>query len=238
MNVRLSSLSILIPAYKDEDTIELVVKRAVQTARAVTSTFEIIVLNDASPDKTGEILQRLKKQTPQLKVRTHIINQGYGRTFSELYASGIHDWLFTIPGDYQIDPMEITKLVPLTNRADMIIGWRVDRQDNQKRKQQSAFYNALLRLFFGISVHDMNSIRLMKRDVMKNRVLPVKSAFVDAQLTIGAIRDGFTVIEEPIAHRKRITSGASGGKLSVILPVIWEMLRYKMNKGYKRKPRK
>jgi glycosyltransferase involved in cell wall biosynthesis len=226
--MKLSSLSILIPAYKDEETIEIVVKRAVQAARAVTSVFEILVLNDASPDRTGVILQKLKKQIPQLKVRTHTINQGYGRTFSELYSSGIYDWLYIIPGDYQIDPMEITKLVTSTNRADMIIGRRVQRQDNEKRKQQSAVYNALLRFLFGISIRDINSIRLMKRDVMKNRVITAKSAFIDAQLTIGAIRDGFTVIERPIVHRKRMTSGASGGKLSIILPVIIEMLKYKL----------
>jgi len=226
--MKLSSLSILIPAYKDEETIEIVVKRAVQAARAVTSVFEILVLNDASPDRTGVILQKLKKQIPQLKVRTHTINQGYGRTFSELYSSGIYDWLYIIPGDYQIDPMEITKLVTSTNRADMIIGRRVKRQDNEKRKQQSAVYNALLRFLFGISIRDINSIRLMKRDVMKNRVITARSAFIDAQLTIGAIRDGFTVIERPIVHRKRMTSGASGGKLSIILPVIIEMLKYKL----------
>ena len=229
--MKLSSLSILIPAYKDEETIECVVKRAVQAARAVTSIFEIRVLNDASPDKTGEVLQMRKKQIPQLKVRTHTINQGYGRTFSELYSSGIYDWLYIIPGDYQIDPMEITKLVPSTNRADMIIGRRVQRQDNEKRKQQSAVYNALLRFLFGISIRDINSIRLMKRDVMKNRVIQARSAFIDAQLTIGAIRDGFTVIERPIVHRKRITSGASGGKLSTILPVIVDMFRYKLHCG-------
>lgn len=230
MKTHLSSLSVLIPTYKDEDTIEFVVKRSVQAARTVTSKFEIVVLNDGSPDKTGLILKKLKKQIPQLKVLTHMVNQGYGATFSDLYTSGISDWLFTIPGDYQIDPMEITKLLPVTNRADMIIGWRVDRQDNPKRKQQSGFYNALIRFLFGISIHDINSIRLMKRNVMKQRVLTANSAFVEAELTIGAIRDGFTVIEQPIAHRKRMTGGASGGKLSVILPVVWDMIRYKMHK--------
>ncbi|KKR02040.1 MAG: glycosyltransferase [Microgenomates group bacterium GW2011_GWC1_39_12] len=227
--MKLSSLSILIPAYKDEDTIEFVVKRAVQAARAVTSVFEIIVLNDASPDNTGIVLQKLKKQIPQLKVRTHVINQGYGRTFSELYFSGIYDWLYIIPGDYQIDPMEIKKLVSSTNRADMIIGRRIHRQDNEKRKQQSAIYNALLCLLFGITLHDINSIRLMKRIVVKrNNILNVKSAFVDAQLTISAIRDGFMVIERPIVHRKRISSGASGGKLKIIIPVIIDMMKYKL----------
>jgi glycosyltransferase involved in cell wall biosynthesis len=228
--MKLTSLSILIPAYKDEKTISTVINRAILAGRTYAKKFEIIVLNDASPDKTGEIVQRLKKQIPQLKVRTHTVNQGYGRTFSELYASGTYDWLFIVPGDYQIDPMEIKKLVLYTKQGDMIIGWRVKRQDNEKRKQQSAVYNALLRLLFGISIHDINSIRLMKRAIMKkHRVSNVKSAFIDAQLTISAIRDGFTVIERPIVHRKRITSGASGGKLSIIMPVIWEMLRYKMD---------
>ncbi len=225
--MKLSSLSILIPAYKDEKTISTAVKRAVLAGSRYAKKFEIIVCNDASPDNLAAVLTKLKKVIPQLRIMTHIINKGYGGTVKDLYFAGRYEWLFTTPGDYQMDPMEIKKRVSYTNSADMIIGWRKERSDTQARKRQSSVYNGLLRLLFGISLHDINSIRLMKRSIMKERYITSTSAFVDAQLTIGAIRDGYDVIETPIAHRKRETTGASGGKPSIIVPVIFDMLMYK-----------
>ncbi len=224
--MKLSSLSILIPAYRDAKTIATVIKRAVLAGRRYANTFEIIVLNDASPDNLSSVLARVKKTIPMLRILTHKKNVGYGQTIKELYLLGIHEWLFTVPGDNQMDPMELSNLVPFANGADMIIGRRIHRQDNKNRKRQSALYNGLLRFLFGITIRDMNSIRLMKRKIMKNRVIHATSAFVDAQLTIGAIRDGFTVIEKSIVHKKRMTTGASGGKLKIILPVIIDMVRY------------
>ena len=226
--MKLSSLSILIPAYKDEKTISAVVNRAILVGRTYAKKFEIIILNDASPDHIANVLNGLKRTIPNIRVITHKKNQGYGGTLKDLYGAGTYEWLFTTPGDYQMDPMEIKKLISYTNRADMIIGWRRDRFDTQARKRQSFIYNSLLRVLYGLRLHDINSVRLMRRRVMEGRRITSTSAFVDAELTIGAIRDGYVVMETPIAHRARETTGASGGKISVILPVIIDMFRYKL----------
>ncbi|MFH0749482.1 MAG: glycosyltransferase family 2 protein [Candidatus Gottesmanbacteria bacterium] len=227
--MKLSSLSILIPAYKDEKTIATVVAHAQHIGKQVAKKLEIVVINDASPDKTGIVIEKLKKQIPELHVIHHIINQGYGGTIKELYFAGNYEWLFTVPGDYQIDPKEIQKMLPYTASFDMIIGWRKKRSDNQNRLRQSKIYNMLLRLMFGLRLHDINSVRLMKRSIMHKRKFSTNSSFVDAELTIGAIHDGYQVIEIPIQHLDRKTGGASGGKWSIIMPVIIDMLRYRLH---------
>lgn len=226
--MKLSSLSILIPAYKDEKTITSVIRRAQHVGKQIANVWEIVVINDASPDSTGKEINKLKKHIPELRFIEHACNKGYGGTIKELYYAGKYTWSFTVPGDYQMDPAEIKKLIPYTKNADMIIGWRSDRKDSLARKRQSAIYNGLLRFLYGLYLHDINSIRLMKRTILQKRHIDSVSAFVDAELTIGAIRDGFRVIEIPIEHRKRETSGASGGKPSVIIPVIRDMLLYKL----------
>lgn len=226
--MKLPSLSILIPAYKDEKTITTVVERALKAGRTYAEKFEIIILNDASPDNLAAVVTGLKHKIPEIRIITHKKNQGYGGTLKDLYIAGKYEWLFTTPGDYQMDPMELRKFLPLTKQGDMIIGWRSDRKDTPARKRQSFIYNSLLRYLYGLHLHDINSVRLMKRRVMEGRHITSTSAFVDAQLTIGAIRDGYDVIETPITHRKRETTGAGGGKLYVILPVIIDMFRYKL----------
>ncbi len=224
--MKLSSLSICIPAYRDEHTIRHVVLEAKKIAQHYANKFEIRVINDASPDGLAEVLRDLSSRIPELRVITHQVNEGYGKTIKELYYGGRYDWLFTVPGDGQFEPKEFVKMLPYVASYDMIIGLRKHRHDNEKRKQQSAWYNALLRLFFALPTHDVNSIRLMKKSMLKTIRLTSDSAFVDAELAIDAIQHGYKIYEVPIRHEKRNTTGAGGGKLSVILPTIMDFLRY------------
>lgn len=224
--MKLSSLSILIPAYKDEKTITTVIKHAIEAGKKAAVSFEIVAINDASPDATGVLLDGLKKTTSRLRVIHHTKNMGYSETMKELYLSGKKQWLFTAPGDYQIDPMEIMSLVPFVRDADMIIGWRRDRKDTMKRRVQSYIYNVCVRLLFGVKFHDMNSARLMKRTFLQGISIDASSAFVDAKMTLDGMKNGQHVIEAPITHRPRRTEGASGGKMSIIIPVIRQMIIY------------
>ena len=222
----LNSLSILIPAFRDEDTISKVVKEADKVGSKVAKKHEIIVINDASPDKLEEVLVRLKSQYKNLKVITHKENKGYGQTIKELYYLAINEWFFTVPGDNQIPPGELEKLEEHSQEADMIIGWRVSRHDSESRLFQSAIYNGLLRILFGVGIHDINSVRLAKTTILKAVNLRMTSAFVDAELTISTMRKGFRVIEVPINHQARYGTGAGGGSLKTILPTIAELFKY------------
>lgn len=226
--MKLDSLSILIPAYNDAATIKDVVRDALRVGRRWSKTFEVVVINDGSTDGTGAILAREKKHTHQLIIQTHEQNFGYGKTIKELYYLAKKQWLFTIPGDRQVRAEELQALLRHGHNADMIVGWRRDRQDPLPRKMQSTLYNGLLRLFFGVTLHDANSVRLMRTDILKKIHLNVTSAFVDAELAIKAQKAGFRVIEVPIRHYARVGSQGSGGAWWTIMPTIWEMVRFKI----------
>ncbi len=225
--MKLSSLSILIPAYNVEETIETVVRDAYAVGKTVTSRLEILILNDASTDKTATVLDVLKKTIKPLRIITHQKNQGYGKTIKELYVSASHEWLFSLPGDHQFDAKELLKLIPHTAQTDMILGWRVNRYDPPIRLVQSRVYNTLLDLLFHTRLHDVNTIRLMRKQVIEKIRLKTNSAFVDAELAIKAKRAHFHLREVAIAHRPRKTKGATGGKLlKTVLPTIVDIITF------------
>ena len=224
----MDSLTFIIPAYNDGATIETVIRKTGDTGRRLGIPFNILVIDDASTDETPEILSRLTKRIKELRVITHTKNAGYGQTIKELYQKAGHTWLFSIPGDYQIDPSELTKLWPHRAEADIIIGWRRVRRDTLARINQSRIYNRLLCILSGLTIHDANSVRLMKTSIMKSVHLTSSSAFVDAELVISAKRLGFRIMEIPIAHRKRTGVGASGGHLTTILPTIRDMIIFRL----------
>lgn len=218
------SLTFIIPAYNDAATIKTVVEKTVTAGKNLRIPFTVLVINDASTDSTGKILTELKNRFKKLSVITHSGNAGYGGTIRELYKKARTAWLFSLPGDYQIEPDVVARLWPRRKGADMIIGWRFDRRDSAARKRQSGMYNFLLKLMFGLRLHDINSVRLMKTSVMERVHLTTSSAFVDAELVIRAIRAGYTVTELPIPHRARAGQGASGGRISTILPTVRDMV--------------
>jgi glycosyltransferase involved in cell wall biosynthesis len=227
--VKKPSVSFLIPAYNDENTIQTVVLEAFNVGKKVASEFEIIVIDDASIDLTCDALTRLKKKIPELRVIEHEENQGYGGTIRELYYEGNKDLLYSMPGDYQIGASEIVKLLPFIEKADMVLGLRVHRHDPPARLRQSRIYNTLLRFMFNMTIQDVNSVRLMKRDMITKITLASTSAFVDAELAIRAQKQGFTILEIPIEHRARAgEDGAGGGKWWTILPVILDMIVFRL----------
>lgn len=214
----LESISFLIPAYNDNATIRAVVDEAKAVGRRVAKDVEIVVIDDAS---------RTPINIRGVTLSSHETNQGYGRTIKELYYTGKNEWLFSIPGDYQIGAKELLKLIPHVKEADMILGWRVARHDPINRRIVSWVYNTLLRLFFGITIHDANSVRLMRRSVLRKIRLVSSSAFVDAELLLRARRAGFRVIEVPITHRARMDGSRGGGnKWRTIAATIVDMIRF------------
>jgi glycosyltransferase involved in cell wall biosynthesis len=221
------SLSVLIPCYNVAGTVESVVRDAYTVADKIADPLEIIVTDDGSTDATNRVLRKLAHEIPHLKMINHNVNQGYGTTIKELYQAGANSWLFTLPGDGQYDAGELTKLLSRTKDADMILGWRASRNDPPFRLFQSWIYNRLLNFLFGIQLHDVNTIRLMKQTVIRTLLLTSNSAFVDAELAIRAKREGFRIVEVPVIHKKRQRKGATGGNFfRTILPAIVDAIRF------------
>lgn len=223
----LKSLSILIPAYDVVETLPQVLENARQVGLSLTQDLEIVVVDDGSTDETPDFLKNLSKQWKELRIITHSVNRGYGVSIRDLYLAGTKEWLVTLPGDDQIDAMEILKLTSYSDKADMILGKREIRDDHFKRRLQSKTYNNILRFLFKIPITDVNTIRLMKRDILSKIKLTKSSPFIDTELIIRAMRQGFKVIEVPILHKSRKTAGATGGKFfATIWPTIKDMCSF------------
>ncbi len=219
------SLSFVIPAYNNEQTIERAIREAVRVGGRVAVRFEIIVLDDASRDGTFFIVKRLKRQIHLLRTVVHKKNLGYGGTIKELYQAARTRWIFSVPGDYQVGAQELLKLLPYAGEADMIIGRRVIRRDPWMRRFQSKVYNKLIRMLFGLPVHDVNSVRLMKTAILRDISLTASSAFVDAQLTVRAWQKGYRIREVPIDHRPDVGPGG-GGNLGTIIPTARDLVAF------------
>ena len=213
---KLAPLSLIIPAYNDETTVGRLIDDSDALLRQVCSDYEIIVVNDGSKDKTLDVLRQAAAKNPRVKLINHEVNKGFGFTIRELYLAGSKELVFSLPGDYQYAPKELLTMAQGLKAYDFVIGHRVNRSDPPRRKLQSKFYNAMLRIFYGNKHKDVNSIKLFRSEILNHIELLSTTAFVDAELCIRTEKAGYKIIEIPIEHLPRLSQGASGGKFSVI----------------------
>jgi glycosyltransferase involved in cell wall biosynthesis len=221
----ITSVTVIIPAYNDETTVGRLISDVDCLLNEICTDYEIVCINDGSKDGTLGVLEQCAQRLKNVRIINHQVNQGYGKTIRELYYAGTKDLVFSLPGDYQFAPKELLTMAHGLKAHDLVIGWRVKRNDPWRRKLQSHIYNLMLRIFYGVSFKDVNSIKLFKREMLEHFPLESETPFVDAELCVRAYKTGFAIVEIPIEHLPRLTQGASGGKISVITDTFGDLIR-------------
>src|SRR5512138_915494 len=140
-------LSIFFPAYNDAGTIASLAIVAHMTARELTDDYEVIVVDDGSPDHTGELLDEMAGVYPWLRVVHHGSNRGYGGALRSGFQAACKELVFYTDGDAQYDPREMRVLYEAFGRGvDFVNGYKISRHDPLHRLVIGRLYHWLVKL--------------------------------------------------------------------------------------------
>jgi glycosyltransferase involved in cell wall biosynthesis len=205
VNPRKPSLSIFFPAYNDAGTIASLALIAHMTARTITDDYEVIVVDDGSPDHTGELLDEMARHFPWLKVVHHGQNRGYGGALRTGFETAAKDLVFYTDGDAQYDPRELVRLhEALTPEVDFVNGYKIGRSDPLHRIVIGRVYHWFVRTMFGLRLRDVDcDFRLMRREVFGKVVLTRSSGVICVELMKKVQDHGFRIAEVPVHHFHR-----------------------------------
>src|SRR5678816_4055124 len=101
-------VSLLIPVYKDERTVRVIVERALEMLAETASDYEIIVVDDGSPDRSGQVGDELAAADRRVRIIHHPKNLGYGAAFKTGFASSRFRWICMIDGDNEYDVFDLS----------------------------------------------------------------------------------------------------------------------------------
>ena len=192
------------PAYYDENTVEPLARASVDAARELTDDFEIIVVDDASPDRTGEIADRLAREIPQVRVIHHPTNRGVGQAMISGWRGATKDYVFYTDGDAQYDVSELKLFMPYVKDYDLIVGYRIKRAEGITRIFTSRVFHLLLLLLFGIHYRDTDcSFKLIHRRVLERLKFRTGGGVTDAEVLIQARKLKIPVKQIGVHHYKR-----------------------------------
>lgn len=230
-------LSITMPVYNEEDSIEQVVLdhvEAVERLRDVVPEWEIVCVDDGSKDRTPEILRDLLKRVPQLRV-VRQDNQGIFGAITRGYreARGSHIFGTGSDGQWPAGNMELL-LRPVLSGADLVVGVRTNRQEvyTAARRLISRAFNLLPRILFGVRVEDAGSHKLGVRDVMVYPLIS-RSVFFEAERIIVAQREGRRVEFVPIRFLARTGGKAMGASWKNLRGSVVDLLRCLWKYGFR-----
>jgi len=198
-------ISVFFPAYNDGGTIGSMVTEAIATLKRLTDDYEVIVVNDASSDRTQEVLEELSDVYPQLRVVRHEKNRGYGGALRSGFAAASKELVFYTDGDAQYDVRELEALfAALRDDVDWVNGYKIGRSDPWYRVVIGTVYQYVVRLLFSLRVRDPDcDFRLIRRRVFERVHLESNSGIICVEMMRKLQDAGYKVAEVPVHHYHR-----------------------------------
>jgi glycosyltransferase involved in cell wall biosynthesis len=225
----LSSLSVVIPAYNEEENVAKAVTAVSSVLQRLNLDSEIILVNDGSRDRTGEVAKSLIGQIPNLKVVEHFPNRGYGGALKAGYAAASKELIAFVPADNQFDFGEITKYLEKIDQAPIVTGYRYDRKDNLIRKFNGFGWNSTVTILFGYLCRDIDcGFKLFRRALLDHVHIESNGAMIDTEFLAGARARGFRIAEIPVKHLPRTAGHPTGANLKVIVRAFRDLFQFRL----------
>ena len=205
MSTEKPGLSIFFPAYNDAGTIASLALVAHMAARDLTDDYEVIVVEDGSPDHTGALLDEMARHFPWLKVVHHERNRGYGGALRTGFSTASKEIVFYTDGDAQYDPREMARLwEALSPEVDFVNGYKISRHDPLHRVVIGRLYHWFVKISFGLVLRDVDcDFRLLRRSVFEKVRLTRSSGVICVELMKKVQDCGFRIAQVPVHHFHR-----------------------------------
>lgn len=230
MPAQIAQLSVFFPAYNEEAQIATTVSKAKKVLEKVAGDWEIIIVNDGSKDKTGQIADELARSDKRIRAIHHSPNQGYGGAFKTGFYSAKYPWITFTDSDGQFDFAEITNFIAKQQEtgADLVVGYYKKRQVSKSKIMTSKMWELLVFALFGLKVRDIDcGFKLVSKKVIDTipRLESTRGAFVSSEFLIKAKKAGFKIVELPVTHYARETGSGTGRNLNVLIQSFKDLFK-------------
>ena len=210
MAARLAFVSVVIPVYNERESVRPLAQELLPVLRALGRRTEVLFVDDGSTDGTSEVLADLAAAEPEIAVVRLRRNFGKAAALMAGFREAQGDAIVTIDGDLQDDPAEIPRLLAeLEAGADLVSGWKKERQDSWSKRAASRVFNGVTSRMSGVRLHDLNcGFKAYRAEVVRSLALTGDQY---RYIPVLAANEGFRVSELPVNHRPRAFGSSKYG---------------------------
>lgn len=233
MKLARNSISVVVPAFNEEKTVEDVVKVAIFVLKRLQIDYEIVLVNDGSTDQTGVIINRLAKGNKCIQVIHHPQNRGFSGAMKTCFKNAKKEYIFLGPADGQFNFKELPKFLDAIKEHDVVMGYRIKFDESFMKKLKIILFHFpflfLCRILLGIKIREF-SVSLWRKKVYQSIKVESegRSAMFLPELVSKALKRKYKFTEIPIKLYKRKGGKAKGTSLEVALRTFFAMIKFRL----------
>ena len=198
------SLSIIMPALNEERNIEAAVHSSLKALNDLQIKGELIVVNDGSTDKTGELTAALIQEDSRVRMIKHDRPEGIGASFWDGAQSARGTVVVMFPGDNENDPYEALRYFDLLKHVDVVIPFIYNKgARGPMRKVISFLYRTIINVTFGMNLNYTNGTVFYRKSILSDVHLQSKGFLYQTEILVKAIRRGYLFAEVPCSSWKK-----------------------------------
>ena len=221
------SVSIIIPVYNEEKNIEEAIRDTKDALRGIDD-YELVVINDGSTDKTGEILELLAKKDKHMRLLVHKRNLGFGQTIKDGFAAARKEYVAQFHGDNDAAGSSLRRMLKEIGKVDLVISYTADSHTRSlPRRVVSKLFVITMNILFGMNLRYFNGCFLCRTKLLKSIKLTSTGFAIYAEAKVRLLKTDATYIEVPFEHvgRKHGESKAVSAKSVVeTLHTMWILI--------------
>lgn len=234
-SISVPDLSLIIPCYNEVDVIRNTTQRLVRVFHERAVNIELILVDNGSNDKTGEIIDQMIVEGYPIIKETVKVNQGYGNGILQGLKHCNGKFVGFLCADGQVEANDVSKVYEIaanTHSPHLVKVRRRFRMDGLIRKFVSVIYNLLtMALFGGLGSIDINgNPKIFPSEYLERMNLQSKDWFLDAEVMIKAKKLGLKVYEINVIAQMR-EGGKSNVRTSTIQEFLGNLLKYRFQRN-------
>jgi undecaprenyl-phosphate 4-deoxy-4-formamido-L-arabinose transferase len=208
------SISVVVPVYRSEGSLPLLAQRLAAVLPSLASTYELILVNDGSPDNSAEVMDGLERQYPWIRGINLMRNYGQHNALLCGIREAQHQVIITMDDDLQNPPEEIHKLLAVLDEGyDAVYGYPKRESHGVLRDMASRITKLTLQRTMGVEAASrVSSFRAFRREV-RSSFADFRGSFINIDVLLGWGTNRFGAVAVPNPPREIGTSNYSVGKL-------------------------
>ena len=226
--MKVDSLSVFFPLFNEEGNIETIVERAIEVLESLKFKYEIILVNDGSSDNTVSVIDKIARENTHVRVIHHPKNLGYGEALKSGFYGAKYDTIVYTDGDNQFDFSQVKLFLEKIENFDLIVGYRIKRQDPFFRILFKMGWTLSLFAFFRLTLKDIDcGFKMIKRKVLEEipHLESQRGAMINAELVIKTKKAGFRIGQVGVNHYPRLSGKPTGASLNVIFKSYMDLVK-------------
>jgi len=219
------ALSITFPCHNEEANVARVTLAALEVGRRIADELEVVIVDDASTDRTGALADELAAAHPEVRVVHNAVSRGYGAALTSGLRAATKPWVFYTDGDGQFDIGELPALLPLLADHDIVSCYRLRRVDGWVRRLNAWCWTRLVNALFDIRLRDIDcAFKIYPRSLFDTIELKSTGALIDTETLAKARNLGLRIAQRGVHHYPRTAGRPTGAQLKVIFRAFRELL--------------